>query len=175
MSHGRPFSLRTLVGSITGKPRSDKPPTSKPPASTASARPASKPASKPPVREDGAKMSVFVAEDDPEISHLLVRALSKDYVVHHASDGMMASEMLASLPTPDVILLDVMMPHLDGFSLAKQIKGSDALKAVPLIFLTAKNLPGDVMQGIGLGARHYLQKPFKLADLMDKVARAATR
>ena len=117
------------------------------------------------------KKVILVVEDDASLREMIVRALEKSYTVHSAPDGMVASEMLATIPTPSVILLDVMMPRVDGFTLARLVKADERLKGVSLIFLTAKTMPGDVMQGISLGARHYLQKPFKIADLVEKVGR----
>ena len=117
------------------------------------------------------KKVVLVVEDDASVREMIVRALDKMYTVHAAQDGMAASELLTMIPTPSVMILDVMMPRVDGFTLARLVKADERLKSVPLIFLTAKTMPGDVMQGISVGARHYVQKPFKLADLMDKVAR----
>lgn len=117
------------------------------------------------------KKVILVAEDDDSVREMIVRALEKSYTVYAAPDGMAASELLATIPTPSVIMLDVMMPKIDGLTLARLVKADERLKAVPLIFLTAKTMPGDVMQGIAAGARHYVQKPFKLADLLDKVAR----
>jgi DNA-binding response OmpR family regulator len=115
--------------------------------------------------------SVLVAEDDPGVRGLVTKALkAKGYAVQEAKDGLHASELLGRLdPPPDLLICDVMMPTVDGFSLAKLIRNQTALKSMAIIFLTAKTSPTDLVQGINLGARHYIQKPFSVKDLLDKV------
>ena len=115
-------------------------------------------------------LTVLVVEDDESIRALVVRALGTQYVVYEAVDGQEACEILDALPPPACIISDVMMPRLDGIGLAKKIKSTPALKWTPVIFLTAKNGALDVVQGINAGARHYLSKPFKMKELLDKVA-----
>ena len=79
--------------------------------------------------------------------------------------------MLARLAAPPAcIVSDWMMPRVDGVELLKRVRTEKALKWTPLILLTAKNHPLDVVQGINAGARHYLAKPFKMKELLDKVA-----
>jgi DNA-binding response OmpR family regulator len=120
---------------------------------------------------------VLVVDDDASIRALVCRALqAKGYDVQEAADGLIASELLGSMAhPPDLLICDVMMPTIDGFSLARMIKAQKELKAMPIIFLTAKTQPGDLMTGISLGARHYVQKPFSIVDLLDKVARSIQR
>jgi|SRR5580658_79548 DNA-binding response OmpR family regulator len=115
--------------------------------------------------------TVLVVEDDTDVRGLVVTTLkAKGYKVWEAADGLQASELLGRLPElPDLLICDVMMPTIDGFSLAKLIRARAELKAIPIIFLTAKTSPMDVVQGIKLGARHYIQKPFSIKDLLDKV------
>lgn len=114
---------------------------------------------------------VLVVEDDPSISALLTKALQNNgYTVVNASDGE-AALVLCVEERPDVILLDVNLPKLDGFSVAKRLKGVQSLKGIPIIFLTAKDRPADMIQGIQAGAKHYLTKPFKIEELMSKVSK----
>jgi CheY-like chemotaxis protein len=117
---------------------------------------------------------VFVVDDDASVRTLVTRALqTKGYEVVEAADGMIASEMLGRMKQmPDLMICDVMMPTVDGFSLARMIKGHKELRSIPLIFLTAKTQAADLMTGISLGARHYVQKPFSVVDLLDKVAKS---
>jgi CheY-like chemotaxis protein len=117
---------------------------------------------------------VYVVDDDASVRMLVVKALQvKGYEVIEAEDGMKASEVLGNLPRlPDLMICDVMMPTIDGFSLARMVKSRPELKAIPIIFLTAKTQPKDLLQGMSLGARHYIQKPFQLQDLLDKVAKS---
>src|SRR3974390_1613274 len=116
---------------------------------------------------------VLVVDDDTAVRTLLVKALqAKGYEVIEAQDGLKASEMLGNLPhVPDLMICDVMMPTIDGFSLARMAKAHAELRNMPIIFLTAKPQPKDLAAGMPLGARHYVQKPFALTDLLDKVAK----
>jgi CheY-like chemotaxis protein len=115
---------------------------------------------------------VLVVDDDASVRTLVTKALqSKGYEVQEAADGMLASELLGRMKQmPDLMICDVMMPTVDGFSLARMIKGHKELRSIPIIFLTAKTQPADLMMGISLGARHYVQKPFSIVDLLTKVA-----
>jgi DNA-binding response OmpR family regulator len=114
---------------------------------------------------------VLVVDDDSSVRTLVVRALqSKAYETIEASDGISAAELLGRAERlPDLLICDVMMPTIDGFSLARLIKTNAKLRMLPIIFLTAKTGAPDVVQGISLGARHYVQKPFSVKDLLDKV------
>ena len=114
---------------------------------------------------------VLVVDDDQSVRELVVRALKgKGYQTIEARDGITAAELLGTATrTPDLLICDVMMPTIDGFSLARMVKASPALRSVPIIFLTAKADAEDVVRGIRMGARHYVQKPFSVKDLLDKV------
>ena len=117
------------------------------------------------------KKRILVAEDDESIATMLVRILSVRYEVHRAQDGKQALA-LADKIRPNLILLDVMMPGLDGYTAAQQIRLVPELKNVSIIFLTAKGGPMDVVKGIQSGARFYVTKPFKMDDLLAKVRKA---
>lgn len=114
------------------------------------------------------KKRVLVADDDPSISRLLERVLMRDYHVVTTSDGLGALA-LASQIRPNLMILDVMMPGMDGFQLAQRIRAVPELRSVPIIFLTARDGPLDTIKGIQAGARHYMTKPFKIDDLTSKV------
>jgi CheY-like chemotaxis protein len=123
--------------------------------------PAAKPSPNAPV--------VLVVDDDRDIRTMLVRALGTTYTVYEAADGEAALGLLAQLPAPDAIVCDVMMPRLDGLSFAKALRKTPGLSKVPILFLTAKQAPLDVIAGINAGARHYVTKPFQVADVVAKV------
>lgn len=112
---------------------------------------------------------ILVAEDDEAIAVILKKVLNKDYDVTMVHDGQSAVAAASKPPPPDLLLLDVMMPGLDGMAVASQVRALPGLKAVPIIFLTAKGGPSDVIRGIQHGARHYITKPFKIDDLLTKV------
>ena len=114
----------------------------------------------------------MVVEDDASIRDMLVRSLGTSYCVYESSDGQTALENLARMKPPDLIIMDVMMPRMDGLTLAGKVKAESRLKNVPLIFLTGRDSPKDVVQGINAGARHYLTKPFKIQTLLEKVSKA---
>ncbi len=113
---------------------------------------------------------VMVVDDDADIRAMLVRALGVTYTVYEARDGEEARQILQIIPTPDALVCDIMMPRLDGIGLAKALRKEPSLARMPILFLTAKGSPLDVVSGINAGARHYVTKPFKIADVLAKVA-----
>ncbi len=115
-----------------------------------------------------ARKRILVAEDDADIARLLQRVLSADYAVTVATNGLEAIQ-LATEKAPHLLLLDIMMPGMDGLSAARQIRELPGSNHVPIIFLTAKDGPLDVIKGIQSGARHYVTKPFKIEELVAKV------
>ena len=115
------------------------------------------------------KKTILVVDDDRAIRDLVSKALSTRYNVVVAEDGIAASEILGRQPLPDLMVCDVMMPKIDGFSLAKLVRSTPALAKLPIVFMTAKTAPAAVVEGIRLGAKHYIQKPFAIKDLLDKV------
>lgn len=117
------------------------------------------------------KKIVLVIEDDESVRGLVVRALAETYTTHQAGDGATALRMLETL-RPHLILCDVMMPGMSGTELVRHIKQSAELKSIPVIFLTAKTGPLDVIDGINAGARSYITKPFQMKDLLERVAKA---
>jgi DNA-binding response OmpR family regulator len=118
-------------------------------------------------RLDGKR--ILVVEDDDALRQILIHALGAWYGVYEACDGIVALRLLAQIPPPDLVVCDVMMPRVDGFEFARRMRGKKELARVPLIFLTAKTGVSDIVEGINSGARHYLPKPFKLADLLTRV------
>lgn len=114
---------------------------------------------------------VLIAEDDDAIRTMLEKALGSRYAVESAADGNAALARLASSPTPDLLLCDVMMPGADGLTVARKMRALPNAKSIPVIFLTAKGGPKDVIAGIQAGAKQYVTKPFQIADLLAKVAR----
>jgi len=112
---------------------------------------------------------LFVVDDDPDIRAMLVKALGTDFTIYEARDGEEARSLFDALPPPQGLVCDVMMPRLDGLGLAKLLRKSPALERLPILFLTAKGAPLDLVAGINAGARHYVTKPFKVADVVAKV------
>ncbi|HEU5074014.1 MAG TPA: response regulator [Polyangiaceae bacterium] len=113
---------------------------------------------------------ILLAEDDDEIATLLVRTLNLDHDVTLARNGREALELAGKI-RPDLLLFDVMMPGMDGFQVSRLVRKLDGLAKVPIVFITAKDSPQDIIDGIRHGARHYITKPFKLANVRQKVAK----
>lgn len=120
----------------------------------------------------GGRPRILVAEDDPDLLKMLEHVMRALGDVVTAVDGQDALEKARAGPVPDVIVTDLMMPRLDGFGLAKQLKSDPRLTHVPVVMLTAKTGPRDVIAGINAGARFYVTKPFKTEDLVAKVRKA---
>ncbi|MCA9609831.1 MAG: response regulator [Myxococcales bacterium] len=114
---------------------------------------------------------ILVAEDDPDLLRMLEHVMRALGDVVTAVDGQDALEK-AKAARPDVIVTDVMMPRMDGFTLAKELKLSPGLANVPVVMLTARTGPRDVIAGINAGARFYVTKPFKTEELVAKVRKA---
>ena len=114
---------------------------------------------------------ILVVEDDPRSFRLLdFRLKSQGHKVIGAADGGEAME-LASLAKPDLILLDIMMPVIDGFQVLRKLKSQEETKNIPVIMLTARNQEKDVVEGIEAGAVDYVTKPFSSAELIARVNR----
>jgi DNA-binding response OmpR family regulator len=119
----------------------------------------------------GAPKQILVIEDDASVRTLLDKSLrARGYQVVTCDDGLAGLAMLERL-APDLIIVDIMMPRLDGMTFVKAIKGHEATKPIPVIFLTANNDPRTMIAGINLGAKHYVTKPFQLDELLGKVAK----
>jgi DNA-binding response OmpR family regulator len=117
---------------------------------------------------------VLVLEDEPAVQTLLRKQLtSHGFTVTIASDGLDGLMKLETL-RPDLIICDVMMPNLDGMGFVKAIKGHNHTQKIPVIFLTAKTDPRSMIDGINVGARYYVTKPFQIDDLLAKVHKALT-
>jgi DNA-binding response OmpR family regulator len=109
---------------------------------------------------------VLVADDDPDILDLLTLNLEcHGYQVYTAADGEEARQLALEL-VPDLIVLDVMMPKLDGLEVLTILKAHAQTRDIPVVMLTAKASDSDVWQGWQAGADYYITKPFDLDELM---------
>jgi DNA-binding response OmpR family regulator len=110
-----------------------------------------------------------VADDEEDLRELVSYRLSRSgYEVVEAVDGQEAFE-LATERTPDLMVLDVMMPRLDGYELTRRVREQDSLRSVPVILLTARSQETDVGRGFDVGADDYLKKPFNPDELVARV------
>ena len=113
---------------------------------------------------------ILVVDDTPANIQALAGTLrDKGYQISVATNGRQALDVLARVP-PDLILLDVMMPEMDGFETCRRIKASEAWREIPIIFLTAKTEVADIVQGFELGAVDYVAKPFNAHELLARVS-----
>ena len=113
------------------------------------------------------KQSILLVDDEPNLRELLRQMLELGgFDVIEAEDGLDAVERLKQM-TPSAMILDVMMPYKDGFTLAKEIREKN--QDVPIIFLTAKAMKEDVLKGYKVGADDYLNKPFDSEVLLMKI------
>ncbi len=119
-----------------------------------------------------ARPKILVVEDEDDVRAMITRILGTLGDVTAARDGKEAMGLLLGPLSPDLIVTDVMMPRMDGVSLAKEIKKHPQLARLPVVMLTAKARPTDMIEGINAGARSYVTKPFKADDLIAKVKKA---
>tara|TARA_R110001592_G_scaffold84828_1_gene250683 strand:- start:1983 stop:2660 length:678 start_codon:yes stop_codon:yes gene_type:complete len=113
------------------------------------------------------KIKVLLAEDEASLGMIVKESLeSRDFIVFHAENGEEAFEMYQK-EKPDVLVLDVMMPKKDGFTLAKEIRLEN--KKIPILFLTAKSQTADVLEGFNHGGNDYLKKPFSMEELIVRI------
>ena len=123
--------------------------------------------------EGESTQTVMVVEDDQIISALLQHMLARrGFEVHVALDGRQASQMVEDLAVPPgLVLLDVMLPFVDGFDLIALIRGKDAWKDVPIIMLTSKAQEQSIVRALDAGATDYVVQPFQPEELMARVRR----
>lgn len=112
-------------------------------------------------------IKLLLAEDDVNLGKVLTTYLeAKGYSVQHANNGEEAYEFFCKSDF-DICLIDVMMPLKDGFTLAKEIRKMD--EQIPIVFLTAKNLQEDVIEGLSIGGDDYITKPFSMEVLLARL------
>ena len=104
------------------------------------------------------KATVLAVDDTPENLDVVKGILGDDYQVKVAINGHIALK-IAQAQAPDLILLDIMMPEIDGYEVCRQLKSNPATQAIPVIFLTAKGETSDEAEGFALGAADYILKP----------------
>lgn len=112
---------------------------------------------------------ILVIEDEPaNIQTLSTLLKERGYKINIATNGRQGLEVLERI-RPDLILLDIMMPEIDGFETCRRIKASTAWREIPIIFLTAKTDTADIVRGFELGAVDYVAKPFNAHELLARV------
>lgn len=122
------------------------------------------------MENDLTKAKILIVEDEPQINRLIELVLQSAgyYKIKKAYDGKEALEIIKQ-DKPDLILLDIMIPQLDGFSLCKLIKEDKTLSSVQIIILSAKKLEEDILKGFENGAIDYISKPFSNKILLARI------
>jgi DNA-binding response OmpR family regulator len=123
----------------------------------------------------GRRPLVLVADDDPDILSLVALRLERSgYDVVAARDGEEAVTK-AFERAPDIALLDVMMPRLDGYEATARLRAHETTRNMPVILLTARVQEADIARGIEAGADDYVKKPFSIQELRNRVQAALGR
>ncbi len=110
---------------------------------------------------------ILIVDDDPDIRKVLYMLLRDDYAVAEAADGQAAVRWIEAHPETDLIVLDVMMPGMDGFETCDRIR---ALSNAPVLFLTAKSAEADRLSAYRSGGDDFLSKPFSQGEFLAKVS-----
>jgi len=119
------------------------------------------------------KKKALIVDDEPNVRRLLHTILSKTFDVYEAEDGRQAIEM-ANTQKPDVVLMDMMMPKMDGLTACHMIKNDPATKSIPVIMVTAIGFELNIKLSQQMGASGYITKPFSTEELLDKIAQVLT-
>lgn len=119
------------------------------------------------------KTTILLAEDEPALGQIIKESLeTRDFEVLLCADGKKALDIYQN-ESPELLVLDVMMPKKDGFTLAKEIRAID--DTIPIIFLTAKSQTQDVVEGFSIGGNDYLKKPFSMEELIVRIKNLLNR
>ena len=113
--------------------------------------------------------TIFIADDESGfVSTLKSRLEFEGFGVTTAEDGKEALRLIYA-EKPDLILLDIMMPNLNGYQVCRELKGNDDTSAIPILMLTAKSQESDKFWGREAGADDYVTKPFDMEELLEKI------
>jgi two-component system phosphate regulon response regulator PhoB/two-component system alkaline phosphatase synthesis response regulator PhoP len=116
-----------------------------------------------------ARERILVVEDEESLVDILTQALKRQgYEVYSALDGDTALDIV-SLLKPDVVILDIMLPEMDGWEVCRRLKNSPETAEIPIIMLTARREEKDVVEGLNIGADDYVKKPFSLPELLARI------
>lgn len=115
---------------------------------------------------------ILLIEDDQAIAGLVRLILEGEgFGVEEVGDGRAGAERISG-PVPDLVLLDVSLPHVDGWQILNQIRSNGSWKSVPVVMLTARAQENDVVRALDAGATDYVAKPFSPPELVDRIRRA---
>lgn len=117
---------------------------------------------------------VLIVDDEPSNIHALANLIKQDYQIRVAPNGSKALEIAGEENPPDLILLDVMMPEIDGYEVCRRLKDDPKTRNVPVIFVTALDAAVDEEKGLNLGASDYITRPFQPAVVRARVRNQAS-
>jgi CheY-like chemotaxis protein len=116
--------------------------------------------------------SILLVEDQKQIAKVIGRMLeSGGYAHHHAENGQAAIELLKKGLEPDLILLDIVMPVMDGYELLDELQGDTGLRHIPTVMLSAREDATSVMKAMKMGAVQYCTKPIHADELLQTIAK----
>lgn len=122
------------------------------------------------MKKNNAKKKIIVVDDNADVIYSVktgLKSVSSDYEITGANSGKECLELLKS-QAPDIILLDIMMPGMDGWDVCAKIKSNKKTESIPIVFLTAKTDP--ISKGMGrLASADYIEKPFDVKDLKERI------
>ncbi|HAT74119.1 MAG: Response regulator receiver sensor signal transduction histidine kinase [Candidatus Moranbacteria bacterium GW2011_GWF2_36_839] len=120
---------------------------------------------------DATKKTIMIVEDDTFVMDIYETKIAKDGMnVISANNGMEAIKKLEEGAKPDLILLDILMPYMNGLEFLKKVKEDENLKNIPIVLLTNLSQKEEIQEGIGLGAKDYLIKShFTPSEVMEKI------
>ena len=113
--------------------------------------------------------SILLVEDDEMVADVVrINLEAEGYDVVHAPNGAAGLAVIAQSP-PDLVILDVMLPEVDGWTVLGRLRDDPVTRSLPVIMLSAKAMPADQVRGYNLGATAYITKPFAAAEVVEKV------
>jgi len=115
------------------------------------------------------KPTILVVDDTPDNLALMMELLKGDYTVQLANSGERALRLAARVPQPDLILLDIMMPGMDGYEVCQKLKSDPQTREIPVVFLTAKADAEDEKKGLEVGGVDYITKPISAPVVLARV------
>lgn len=118
---------------------------------------------------DSNRGHILIVDDIPENLMMVVNILKEEYTTVAVTSGEKALEIVMQDPKPDIILLDIVMPGMDGFEVCRRLKSIPSCAYIPVIFITALEEEADILQGFDLGAVDYVTKPFEPKILKARV------
>jgi len=121
-------------------------------------------------------MRILFVDDDPDLVKLARRWLEREgHVVSQAANGPAALDLLAMDPLPDLVLLDVMLPRIDGFALLQRLRAAERTRGLAVVMVSSFTRDQDVARGMALGADDYIIKPLMELHFLERIGRFAKK